>query len=292
MLRMARPQAPAASLGRLLICLLWTALALTGTAARAETSGAPKGAAAASSAKPTANPSAATSGTPAAAAATAASAPATPAALDALQAGLAAQIRQLALEGGKRAPVGVKRVEVSLGQLDARLRLAPCQRIEPYLPTGTVLWGKTRMGLRCTQGASAWNVYLPITVSVFGSAWVAAVPLSAGTLLSEGDLIQAEVNLAEDASMAVTDSALAVGRSLSRALNAGQALRQADLKARQWFAAGDEVKVSARGNGFSVASAGQALNHGMEGQPVRVKVESGRVVVGMPVGERLVELPL
>ena len=50
--------------------------------------------------------------------------------------------------------------------------------------------------------------------------------------------------------------------------------------------------VSARGNGFSVASAGQALNHGMEGQPVRVKVESGRVVVGMPVGDRLVELPL
>ena len=50
--------------------------------------------------------------------------------------------------------------------------------------------------------------------------------------------------------------------------------------------------MAARGSGFSVAGTGQALNHGLEGQPVRVRVESGRVLVGMPVGEHLVELPL
>jgi flagellar basal body P-ring formation protein FlgA len=213
-------------------------------------------------------------------------------AIDALQPGLARQVKQLALDGSRAAPAGVKRIEVSLGQLDPRLRLAPCLRVEAYLPAGSVLWGKSRIGLRCTQGATAWNVFLPITVSAFGKAWVAAAPLQAGAALAAGDLIQAEVNLAEEAGMPVTDTGLALGRSLARALNAGQALRQTDLKARQWFSAGDEVKVSARGSGFNVAGNGQALNHGLEGQPVRVRVESGRVLVGMPVGERLVELPL
>ncbi len=212
--------------------------------------------------------------------------------VEALQPGLAGKVRQLALSGNRNVPAGVQRVEVVLGQLDARLRLAPCQRIEPYLPSGSALWGKTRIGLRCTLGASAWNVFLPISVNVFGKAWVAAAPLSAGATLSASDLVQAEVNLAEEAGAAITDADTALGRTLGRALNAGQALRQTDLKARQWFAAGEEVKVSARGSGFSVAGTGQALNHGLEGQPVRVRVESGRVLVGMPVGERQVELPL
>ena len=214
------------------------------------------------------------------------------ASVDALQPGLAAKVRQLALGGNRSAPAGKQRVEVVLGLLDARLRLAPCQRIEPYLPAGSALWGKTRIGLRCAQGATAWNVFLPVTVNVYGKAWVAAAPLSAGATLSAGDLIQAEVNLAEEAAPAITDAGTALGRTLGRALNPGQALRQTDLKTRQWFAAGEEVKVSARGSGFSVAGSGQALNHGLEGQPVRVRVESGRVLVGMPVGERLVELPL
>ncbi len=212
--------------------------------------------------------------------------------VEALQPGLAGQVRQLALAGSRRAPAGVSRVEVSLGQLDPRLRLAPCQRIEPYLPAGTVLWGKTRIGLRCTQGPSAWNVFLPIRVGVFGQAWVALAALPAGSVIAAGDLTQAEVNLAEEPSLAITDTQLALGRALARALGAGQALRQSDLKARQWFAAGDEVRLLASGSGFSVSGSGQALNHGLEGQPVRVRIESGRVVVGMPVGERQVELPL
>ena len=44
------------------------------------------------------------------------------------------------------------RMEVAIGALDARLRLAPCSHVEPYIPVGSRLWGRTRLGLRCTQG--------------------------------------------------------------------------------------------------------------------------------------------
>jgi flagella basal body P-ring formation protein FlgA len=82
------------------------------------------------------------------------------------------------------------------------------------------------------------------------------------------------------------------GRTLGRALQPGQGLRATDLRQRQWFAAGDTVQVLARGNGFAVSGEAQALNPGIEGQPVRVRTESGRVLTGTPVADRRVEVLL
>ena len=205
------------------------------------------------------------------------------------------QVRELALQGrpaGAAGPSAMPRVEVEVGQLDARLRLAPCQHVEPYLPEGTRLWGRTRVGLRCTQGTAKWNVYLPITVKVFGPALIATAGLAAGSVISAADLAQAEVDLAEDPSSVVASADAVVGRTLARSLKPGQSLRQSHLKAHQWFAAGETVTVVAQGSGFSVAGEGQALNNGIEGQPVRVRTESGRVLTGQPAGVRRVELAL
>ena len=202
------------------------------------------------------------------------------------------QVRELALAGSPHVDSQILRVDVQVGRLDPRLRLAPCARVQPYLPSGSRLWGKTRIGLRCTEGASPWNVYLPVTVKVYARALVATTPLSVGAVLTEADVIQAEVDLAEDSSVAVKDTPAVVGRTLARALNPGQSVRQAHLKLRQWFAAGDTVKVVAMGSGFSAAGEGQALTAGIEGQPARVRTESGRVLTGMPSGERRIEMAL
>ena len=53
--------------------------------------------------------------------------------------------------------------------------------------------------------------------------------------------------------------------------------------------AGDVVAVGA---GFAISAEGQALSPGLEGQSTRVRLEAGRIVVGMPVGERRIEVPL
>ena len=187
---------------------------------------------------------------------------------------------------------GAHRVEVVIGQLDPRLHLAPCQRIEPYLPVGVRLWGKARIGLRCKEGATPWNVYLPITVKVYGQALVVPAGAAAGAIVAASDLGEAEVDLAEDFSPAIVDAKLAEGRVLAQAVRPGQTLRQSQLKARQYFVAGDTVRVVASGNGFALESEGQALNNGIEGQPARVRTESGRVLTGVPSGERRVEVAL
>ena len=71
---------------------------------------------------------------------------------DALQAQVEGLLKQQSLpqggtsEGTQRQPW---RVEVTLGQLDPRLKLAPCDKVKAYLPENAQLWGKTRVGLRC-----------------------------------------------------------------------------------------------------------------------------------------------
>src|SRR5512134_4162882 len=62
------------------------------------------------------------------------------------------QLRQLTDRVRADMPAGT-RVEVEVGALDPRLKLGPCARITPYLPTGTRLWGRAQVGLRCDEGA-------------------------------------------------------------------------------------------------------------------------------------------
>lgn len=200
------------------------------------------------------------------------------------------QAHALALQSAKP-PAGL-RVEIEVGRLDPRLRLAPCARIEPYLPTGFKPWGRTRVGLRCLQGAKAWNVFLPVTVKVYGRALVAATALPAGSVISAADLREAEVDLAEDPAAALTDAAPLLGRELTRTLGAGQALRQHHVRPKQWFAAGDTVRLTALGAGFAVHGEGRAIGPGLDGNAVRVRTESGRIVTGLAVGEREVEIQL
>jgi flagellar basal body P-ring formation protein FlgA len=185
------------------------------------------------------------------------------------------------------------RHEVLAGQLDKRLRLSACDEVRPYLPQGARLLGKTRVGLRCVKGVTNWNVYLPLTVNVYGPGLVSTATLPAGHVLAAQDFRQAEVNLAEDLLQpAITDASVLLGRTLAKAVTPGQSLRQASLKARQWFTAGDTVRIRVAGSGFSVAGAGEAITAGMEGQPARVRTENGRVVSGLPVADRLLEITL
>ena len=210
----------------------------------------------------------------------------------ALDGALAIQVEHFALEASRQATRPGLRVQVQVGRLDPRLRLAPCSAVQAYLPTGTRLWGASRIGLRCNDAAARWNVFLPIRVDVFGPAVVADVSLPAGHLLVATDLRHAEVNLAAAPTAPLQRGELALGRALARPLAAGAALHANDLRARQWFAAGDSVRLVAAGSGWTIHGEGQALAPGVEGQSVRVRTESGRVVNGVAVADRLVEVAL
>ena len=184
------------------------------------------------------------------------------------------------------------RMEVVLGELDRRLQLAPCARVEPYIPVGTQLWGKTRLGLRCLEGVARWNVFLPITIRAYGSAWVLKSHVMPGAVLTESDAIEAEVDWAEERNPVMANPSQWVGQIAARTLPAGQALRTGMTRAAQAFQSGAQIRVVAQGAGFQITSAGQAMSAGVIGQSARVKMENGRILSGVVVDNRTVRLDI
>ena len=193
------------------------------------------------------------------------------------------------------APPGA-RIQASAGVLDVRLRLTPCARIEPYLLAGLSSWGHTRVGLRCQSGQggsrTAWRAFLPVQVQVLAPAWTSRSALPAGAVLATDQWELVDTDWAAAATPPLGARTQIAGRTLARPVAPGQALRESDLQARRWFSNGQPVRIVATGAGYSISAEGQALGHGIEGQPVRVRTEAGRILTGQAVGEGVVEVRL
>lgn len=184
------------------------------------------------------------------------------------------------------------RMEVTVGALDSRLTLAPCATVEPYIPAGMRLWGKTRLGLRCIDGNARWNVFLPVQVKAFGEAWVLRGDVAAGAVLGENDAVLAEVDWAEDKASVLADPAMWVGQTATRKLSTGQVLRFGLVKPPLAFQAGALVRVVAQGPGFAITADGQAVSAGVVGEQARVRIDSGRVLSGVVLDVRTVRVNL
>jgi len=184
------------------------------------------------------------------------------------------------------------RPEVEVGRFDSRLRLAPCQRVEPFLPAATRLWGRTRIGLRCTQGPVAWSVFLPIQVRVWGPSWALRQPVAAGTPLRPEDVEPTETDWAASTALPLTQTAQWLGLVASQTLQPGQVLRPGMVRAPQVFASGSQVRLSMQGAGFSLYAVGTALQHGILGQSVRVRLPNRTVVSGVVRDGQTVEVRL
>lgn len=196
-----------------------------------------------------------------------------------------ASLARLSVEQGLR-------MHATLGSLDSRLKLAPCGNVEPYLPHGARLWGRSRVGLRCVDGMSRWNVTLPVVVQALGPAWVLQNPVAQGGTVQQSDVRQAEVDWAQETAAVLKDPSAWLGQVANRNLQAGQVLRQGMVRAVQVFQAGTQVRVVAQGRGFQISSEAQALTAGVVGEVARVRTEGGRVAMGVVLDARTVKIDL
>lgn len=183
------------------------------------------------------------------------------------------------------------RIDVHVGTIDPRLTTAPCAKLDYVLPGGARLWGRSRVVAHCTDG-SAWSIVVPVTVRVFGPALVALRPLPAQTPVGTDEVRLATVELTREAQGVVTDTAQLDGRVLARTVSTGQPIPLAALRAPQAVGQGDPVKVVGSGRGFSIAADAVAISSALDGQPVRVRMESGRVLTGTARSGRVVEVTL
>ncbi len=180
-------------------------------------------------------------------------------------------------------------IQVIVGQIDQRITLPKCDRLEPFLPSGSRLWGKTSVGVRCDTQAS-WTIYVQAEVKVMGNVLHIARPVSRDQLISYNDIELQVVNLTQMPEGVLTEHAQAIGKLAVTNLSAGQPLRQNMLRAPFVILRGQNVKLMVKGRGFSISSEGHALSDAAEGQPVQVRNSSGRIISGLARPNAIVEV--
>ncbi len=170
-------------------------------------------------------------------------------------------------------------------------RLAPCDAMSPFMPSGMKLRSRMTVGVRC-NAPKPWTAYVQATVSVPGYYYVASRMIAAGQALTPDDLAPRDGDLVALPPGAITDPQTVVGMTAVHRINAGQAVRGSALRNAQSVVRGSNVRINARGNGFVVSSEGQALDNAAPGATVQVRTAGGQVVSGVVRNAGLVEIQL
>ena len=169
--------------------------------------------------------------------------------------------------------------------------LAACTTLEPFLPTGARVWGRTTVGVRCA-GERPWTLYLQAKVSIHATYFLASRSIAPGELLSAADLMARDGDLTMLPQAVITDPAQVVGSVALMRVSAGLPLRRDMLKSADAVTIGQSVKVIAQGQGFAISSEGSAMNNASPGQPVRVKTANGQIIQGIVKDGGTVEIQL
>ena len=180
-------------------------------------------------------------------------------------------------------------VNISVHAIDSRMNLAACSALEPFLPSGSRVWGKTTVGVRC-RAPSQWTIYVNAQVQVFADYVVTAAPLPQGKQIGPNDLAQVRGDLTSLPPGIITTPSEAIGKTVAASLAAGTPLRMDSLRNQQAVLQGQVIRLMSNGPGFRITAEARALNNANEGQIVQVKTASGQVVSGVAKPGGVVEV--
>jgi flagella basal body P-ring formation protein FlgA len=166
--------------------------------------------------------------------------------------------------------------------------LPPCDALEPFLPGGARLWGRVSVGVKCNAG-QPWTRYVPAYVAVHGNYYVAARPISAGQVLALADAAVREGDLTALPRGVVVDAAQFDGVTALNSIASGAPLRREALRAAVAVQQGQNVRLRARGPGFTVSSEGKAMANAAVGALLKVKMPGGQLLSGTVLADGTVE---
>lgn len=179
------------------------------------------------------------------------------------------------------------KVAFNVDEIDSRIVLQPCSKIEAFLPAGTQLIGRVSVGVRCTE-ANGWSIFVPVQIRITRALLISAKPLAMGQVVREEDIARQTTETTQNAGL--TDSAKVIGKVLRYSIAAGYVLREDMLREPYSVKQGQSVRLIVEGGGFSLSSSGTALNNASEGEAVQIRTTSGRVISGTASGEGAVKI--
>ncbi len=181
-------------------------------------------------------------------------------------------------------------VTVNIDKIDKNLNLPPCSNLESFMPTGGRLWGRTSVGVRCSDPNATWTIYVQAEVAVMTDVLHTAQPISVGQTITPDSIILQNANLTQMPDGILTNPNQAIGKVAASNLSAGQPIRPQMLRAPYVILRGQKVSLVIKGKGFSVSSEGQALADAADGQIVQVRNKTGKIVSGLARTNSIVEI--
>jgi flagella basal body P-ring formation protein FlgA len=178
---------------------------------------------------------------------------------------------------------------ITVSRIDPRLKLARCTKMQPWLPTGSRLWGNASIGVRCLA-PTAWSLYVPVSIKVTSQVLVTVRPIAGGQPVQAEDVALQQRDITAFAGSALTSLDQVVGKNVVSPVAGGTVLRSELLRAAQIIRQGQAVKLVAQGNGFRISSEGTAMGNATAGQVVAVKTRSGQLIKGVAKSEGIVEV--
>ncbi len=169
--------------------------------------------------------------------------------------------------------------------------LTQCTALEPFLPPGARVWGRTTVGMRCV-GEHPWTLYLQARVAVNGNYYVASHEIAPGQSITQADIEARQTDLTNMPRSVVTDLSQIVGTAAQSHITAGMPLRMDLLRTVNAVKFDQPVKLVAQGAGFSISSEGRALGNAAPGESVQVRTGSGQIVSGVVRDGGTVEVPM
>ncbi|MFZ2301273.1 MAG: flagellar basal body P-ring formation chaperone FlgA [Gallionella sp.] len=178
-------------------------------------------------------------------------------------------------------------VTYKVDEIDRRISLPECRKLEALLPAGGKLVGRTAVRVRCNE-ARGWSISVPVQIRISTSLLISARALPMGYTLREEDIATQTTETTQ--SGGITDVRQAIGKVLRHGITAGQVLREDMLRAPYSIVQGQAVQLIVRGNKFSIRNEGIALSNASEGQAVQVRTSSGRTLGGVAGASGVVEI--
>lgn len=185
------------------------------------------------------------------------------------------------------------RVQYTLGTIDNRLRMAPCNN-GPTVKFSGDPWqtDSPRLEVSCS-GKRPWRLFVSTDLTIHGPALVAATPLTRGTRLTDRMITTADVSLNTSHRKPIRDRQSLVGRVMARSINAGTILTPDLVDVPDAISRGDYVVITARSGNFSVQTRGKALADGQIGDQVPIEnLSSQRTIRGLITSPGHVDIPM
>lgn len=150
-------------------------------------------------------------------------------------------------------------------------------------------WGKLLLNLRCNTGR-VWARPVSLYVMVKGRYLASTRPLKSGQVLTPNDWKWVDGDLSKMGDSLVDSPEWLKNMELSRAQQAGNALRLNDFRPMSVIKSGDQVRVAIVGRGFGIDASGQALADAALGASVKVRISDGKIIQGTAVSQGVVEV--